>query len=179
MLLGILLILGLVFLDQITKYFAQTFLAGSPDVVFIPGLLEFGYYENAGASLSLFQGQQLLFAVVTVIALGAGGYLFSRTDFKEKRIFSLAVVFFIAGTLGNAIDRARFAYVIDFLHFPFLTPILNLIGLSNFYNNIADLVLSAAIVLFAIDLFIIDPKRSKEKAAAIQEEEESLSNDTN
>ena len=51
----------------------------------------------------------------------------------------MAIVFFIGGTIGNAIDRALFGYVIDFMHFPFLTPILNLFGVNNFYNNIADI----------------------------------------
>jgi hypothetical protein len=48
------------------------------------------------------------------------------------------------------------------MHFPFLDGLLNAIGLSNFYNNWADMFLSAAIVLFSIDLFILDEKRKKE-----------------
>jgi signal peptidase II len=49
------------------------------------------------------------------------------------------------------------------MHFPFLDGILNAVGLSNFYNNMADMYLSAAIVLFTLDLFIFEEKRKKEQ----------------
>ena len=107
--------------------------------------------------------------LVTVVALGIFGYLFTEADFKHKKVYSIAITMFIAGTLGNAIDRSFLRnlqgdpYVIDFLHYPFLTPILNLVGLNNFYNNLADMYLSLAIVLFAIDLFIFEPKRKKKE----------------
>jgi len=166
MLIGAFIILFSIILDQLTKQLAQAYIpaiiAGQQgNIVIIPKVLELSYYQNSGASFGILEGQQLLFMVITVIALAIFGYLFTDVNFKTKKVYSLSIVFFIAGTLGNAIDRALFGYVIDFLHFPFLTPILDLFGSSNFYNNIADIVLSAAIVLFAIDLFIMEPKRKK------------------
>jgi signal peptidase II len=162
MLFGIILIFIFTTIDQITKYLSQHFLMGRiENVTLIKHLFELGYYENTGASLGILDGQILIFMIITLIALGIFGYLFLDVDFKHKKVYSLSIVFFIAGTLGNAIDRALLGYVIDFMHFPFLSIILNPLNISNFYNNMADMYLSAAIVLFFIELFFLESKRKK------------------
>lgn len=167
MLFGILLILIFVGIDQLTKQLAANLLQNLlADLPVIPYLFSLNYHENTGASLGMLQGQMVFFMIITFIALVIFGYLFVSVDFKTKKTYSFAMVFFIAGTLGNAIDRALFGYVIDFMHFPFLDFILNPLNVSNFYNNLADMYLSAAIVLFFIDLFILDPKRKKREIHA-------------
>ncbi len=162
MLYGIILMFILVGIDQASKQLAFHFLANpTASKTVIPYVLEFSYHENTGASLGILDGQMILFMVITVFALMIFGALYVSSDFRTKRVYSYAIVLFIAGTIGNAIDRALLGYVIDFMHFPFLSYILNPIGISNFYNNMADMYLSVAIVLFFIDLFFIDPKRKK------------------
>ena len=162
MFLGFILIFILIGIDQITKYTAQFFLAGTVEhVKWIPGLFELSYHENTGASLGMLDGQILIFMVITIIALGIFGYLFLDVDFKHKKVYSISIVLFIAGTIGNAIDRALLGYVIDFMHFPFLSYLLTPLNISNFYNNMADMYLSLAIVLFFIDLSILESKRKK------------------
>ena len=159
MLLSAIMIVIFIMFDQITKYLASTNLPlNGPNVTWIPHLFEVSYHQNPGMSFGALEGQQFLFMIATIVALGIFGYLFLSTDYKNKKVFSLSIVFFIAGTLGNAIDRALFGYVIDFMHFPFLDYLL---GNSNFYNNWADMYLSAAIVLFTLDLFIFDERRKK------------------
>jgi signal peptidase II len=164
MLISLIIIIVSLGIDQLTKYLARTMIAlNAPNITVIPKLFELSYYKNTGMSFGLLEGQQLIFMISTVIALGIFGYLFTSSNYKNKKIYSISVALFIAGTLGNAIDRSIFGYVIDFMHFPFLDGILNAIGLSNFYNNMADMYLSAAIVLFTLDLFIFEEKRKKEQ----------------
>ncbi len=168
MLIGAIIIIFSILIDQVSKQVAQTYIPqlinGSHDnIVLIPKLIELSYHQNTGASFNIFDGAQLFFMLITIVALVIFGYLFLDSNFKTKKVYSISIALFIGGTLGNAIDRALFGYVIDFLHFPFLTPILDLVGISNFYNNFADIFLSAAIVLFAIDLFVFDPKRKKKE----------------
>lgn len=151
-------------LDQLTKQTARFFLYDSvtesvETKTVIPYLLRFSYHENTGASFSSLQGETNLFLVVTIIALAIFIYLLKDVDFKVKKVYSISLIFFIAGTLGNFIDRMLFGYVIDFMQFPFLEYPLVLVGLNNFYNNFADMYLSAAIVLFAIDIFFLEKKR--------------------
>lgn len=157
---GMLFIFILVSLDQLTKYISQGLYQGQ-DFTLIPFVLEIGYAENRGMSFGLLQDQTLLFMVITVIALAMFLYLYKDISFINKKVYTLAIVLFIAGTLGNAIDRLVLQYVIDFMHFPFLEWPLSVVGLPNFYNNFADMYLSLGIVLFAIDLFLLEKKREK------------------
>ncbi len=164
MLISLIIIIVSLGIDQLTKYLARTMITlNAPNITIIPNLFELSYYKNTGMSFGLLEGQQLIFMISTVIALGIFGYLFTSSNYKNKKVYSISVALFIAGTLGNAIDRSIFGYVIDFMHFPFLDGILNAVGLSNFYNNMADMYLSAAIVLFTLDLFIFEEKRKKEQ----------------
>jgi len=163
---GVLLILGFIFIDQITKIFAFNAQENlDPNVIIIPSILELSYTPNYAASLGLLSGsdyKELIFVIVTIFALGLFGYFFKDVDFKSKKLYSISIVFFIAGTLGNAIDRLFRGFVVDLLHFPFF-DFLSRVGLSNFDNNIADILLFFAIFMFAIDIFFIDPKRNKLK----------------
>lgn len=170
MLLAYILIIIFTAIDQITKQLARAYIMPlTSDVVWIPNLLELSYHENDGMSFNMLSGEQGIFFVVTIFALIIFGYLFKDIDFKKKKLYTLSVIFFIAGTLGNGIDRLIYGFVIDFLHYPFLDTPLSWVGLNNFYNNIADMLLSAAIVMFAIDLFIFDPKRQKKERIAHEE----------
>ena len=162
---GLIIIIVIIIFDQLTKRLAAAMVPEGHSIIAIRGLLEFGYHKNFGISFGLLAGQQLLFALITIIALTLFGYLFLDVDFRQRKVYSIAISLFIGGTFGNAIDRALLGYVIDFLHFPFLTIPLSWVRLSNFYNNIADLALSAAIVLFLIDIFIFEPKRHAKKEA--------------
>lgn len=161
---GVLIIIVSLIFDQLTKQLAVFYLYQDgivKRVVAIPRLLELTYVENPGASFGFGEGLMWLFYVVTLIALGIFIYLFKDIDFKTKRIYSISVSLFIAGALGNFIDRILFGFVIDFMHFPFLVTLIG--DLGNFTNNWADMYLSLAIVLFAIDIFFLEPKRLKKE----------------
>lgn len=157
---GMFYIVLLIFFDQVSKHLSKA-LYQDQDFTFIPFVLEFGYAENRGMSFGLLQNQTFLFMVITVLALAMFIYLFKDISFENKKIYTLSIVLFIAGTIGNAIDRLFLRYVIDFMHFPFLEWPLSLIGLPNFYNNFADMYLSLGIVLFAFDMLFLEKKRVK------------------
>lgn len=159
MILGSILIILLTLFDFLSKRLAQFYLKNPlKDVVVIKNLFELSYYENKGASLGILEGQMIFFMLVTGLALIIFFYFFLSVDFKHKKTYSIAITLFIAGTIGNAIDRISLGYVIDFMHFPFLSYILNIFKLSNFYNNMADMYLTAAIILFIFDLFFLSKK---------------------
>lgn len=171
MLIGFIIIILTLGFDQLTKYLASTLIPlNSPHIVWIPGVLEITYSQNTGMSFGLLEGRQGLFMLATVIALAIFGYLFYYSDFKHKKVYSIAMALFISGTLGNAIDRALYGYVIDFMNFPFVDTFLNFFKLPGFTNNWADMYLSAAIVLFALDLFIFEEKRKKKEVAKPHED---------
>lgn len=169
MIIGIIIIISTLLFDQLTKILAYNYFdpvhnsvgtvisLAHENFTLIPSVLEIGYYENTGSALGSFDGAYLLFFIVTVVALIFFGYLFTKVDFKKAKIYSISISLFIAGTLGNAIDRAVRGFVIDFMNFPFIDWI------ASFHNNWADMWLSTAIVLFAIDTIFLEHKRQSKK----------------
>lgn len=162
MLLGYILIIILIGFDQLVKFLSLLFKSDTTSLikVLIPEVLEFHYIINEGASFGMLEGKQGLFALITVISLLIFGYLFTFVDFKKKKVYSISVILFIAGTFGNAIDRLfRGGGVVDMLNMPILNNILSVFNISPFIFNLADVYLNFAIVLFVIDLLFLEKKR--------------------
>lgn len=154
MLIGIIIIVSLIILDQVSKHLAVYLLVEGASKVIIPKLLTFQLIYNPGASFGILKGESLLFVVITVIALLIFGYMFTDSDFKVKKVFSIAISLLIAGALGNAIDRIFIAKgVIDFIHVP-LVPIFATFNFADAYMNIG-------IVLLFIDMLFLERKREK------------------
>ena len=155
MVLSYILIVGLIIIDLVTKLiFSNSFNVGEV-VTVIPNVLNVGYVQNTGASFGLLEGQQMLFFLITLVALILFGYFFSKSNWQDKKVYTIAFILLISGTLGNAIDRLLYGYVIDFVQMPFL-PI---VGATIF--NIADVLLNAGVILLFIEMLIMDTMRQK------------------
>jgi signal peptidase II len=46
--------------------------------------------------------------------------------FKDYVFFTICLSLIFGGAIGNIIDRIRFGYVIDFIHFNFFSPVFNI-----------------------------------------------------
>ncbi len=115
----LLIVVLAVALDQITKYFAKLYLEGRTAYEIIPNFFSFDYVENRGAAFGIMQGKHIFFYVVTFIAIAIILYIFI-TEFNTLAIYEKVFLsFFLAGILGNFIDRAFRGYVIDFISFKF------------------------------------------------------------
>lgn len=166
MLLGYLIIILLVFFDQFIKYLSIIFQNDSTSLikVLIPNTLEFHHIVNKGASFGMLENRQGLFALITIISLLIFGYLFKDINFKKRKVYSISVILFIAGTFGNAIDRLfRGGGVVDMINMPILNDFLSIFNIQAFIFNIADLYLNLAIVLFIIDILFLEKKRADDQ----------------
>lgn len=115
----LLIVVLAVALDQITKYFAKLYLEGRSAYEIIPNFFSFDYVENRGAAFGIMQGKHIFFYVVTFIAIAIILYIFI-TEFNTLAMYEKVFLsFFLAGILGNFIDRAFRGYVIDFISFKF------------------------------------------------------------
>ncbi len=101
----------LIFADQATKFLARFFYTGK-EILIVDNILRISYVENRGISFGLLQGQNLLFIIVTTIALLFFGYLYLKIDFKSKKLYSISVILFLSGTFGNALDRIFMALLL-------------------------------------------------------------------
>lgn len=122
-----LLVLILIILDQITKYFAMLYLQPIGSFPIIPDIFEFAYVENRGAAFGILQNQRWLFIGITFIVIGIMIYYYFRIPNEKKyRWLQLSFILIISGAVGNLIDRIRFSYVVDFFYFKLIDfPVFN------------------------------------------------------
>jgi signal peptidase II len=119
---GWLLLLSLLVIvaDRVTKWLASTRVEMGNSVTVIARVFAISHVENPGAAFSLFNDSSspervrwmllifsLLAAVAMLVALLKLGRRITAT--------TVALALILGGALGNAYDRLRFGYVIDFL----------------------------------------------------------------
>lgn len=142
-----LLLAILVFIDQITKYFADLYLKDNLPIQIIEGVFELNYLENRGAAFGMLQNQKFFFVFIAIIILAVIVYVLFKTPNQKKYVkLHIALVCVAGGAIGNMIDRLRLDYVIDFLYF-------SLINFPIF--NVADIYVTlSAIYLVILLLFV-------------------------
>ena len=136
----------LVFLDQYTKYLAETFLKPKGYVTVIPGVLELRYLENRGAAFGMLQNRQWIFVVFAICCVILCCWYVFRLAAEDRHLASAVCLSVLAaGASGNLIDRVARGSVIDFIYF-------SLIHFPVF--NVADICVSVStIVLVFLVLF--------------------------
>ncbi|MFI5011435.1 MAG: signal peptidase II [Hyphomicrobiales bacterium] len=117
--LGAALAVTTVILDQLSKFYLLRALRlpGERSPVVIAPFLDLSFVWNHGISYGLFQqdsefGRWILVGL-SVAAVCAIGVWLSRT---QSRMTGVALGLIAGGALGNALDRALYGAVIDFLH---------------------------------------------------------------
>lgn len=144
---GILITLLLVAVDQVTKYFASAYLAGTSGIKIIPGVFELFYLENRGAAFGMFANQQWFFILIAIFMVIAAAYIYLRLPAsRHYGILRFVCILIAAGAVGNMVDRMLHRYVIDFLYF-------SLIDFPVF--NVADCYVCIGAVLGVILLFTL------------------------
>jgi signal peptidase II len=136
----------LVFLDQCTKYLAETFLKPKGYVTVIPGVLELRYLENRGAAFGMLQNRQWIFVVFAICCVILCCWYVFRLAAEDRHLASAVCLSVLAaGASGNLIDRVARGSVIDFIY-------VSLIHFPVF--NVADICVSVStIVLVFLVLF--------------------------
>lgn len=135
----------------------------------IPGWLHFKVTVNEGAVFGLGQGNQTLFAIVSVAAIGFLVYLFATSGKRHFYQFLLGML--LAGVLGNLYDRMVFHYVRDMLYaLPGRTWPNSNREIFPWIFNVADSLLCVGVGLMVLySFFVHDPKQApakKEESAA-------------
>ena len=140
------LLLALIILDQITKSVTENWLGYRNSYEVIENFFWIYILHNTGGAWSLFTGMSGLFMIVPPLAFAFMLYFYLKSD--EKRIlFRSALIFLMAGTLGNYIDRVMVGYVRDFLSF-------NIFGYMFPVFNVADISLNIGVGLFILETLL-------------------------
>jgi signal peptidase II len=164
--LGLTLLLGIVALDQLSKYWVINHLR-LPEIgkIEISGIFDLTMVWNYGVSFGALKADAVwerwaLVGLSAVIATIFTVWLMRAT--RAQTIVALSLV--IGGAIGNMIDRIRFGAVADFLdfsalHFPWVF-------------NVADSAITVGAILLAIDMVLNpdDPPQSRQKGDASKDE---------
>lgn len=166
-----LLIAGvLILIDQLTKlYISNNYELYAPRNEIIDGFFGFKYVQNTGSAFSMFADKdwgQTFFKILTPIALVAYALLYIFAGRKYK-FLPIGIIFTLAGTVGNYIDRLIYNYVIDFISFTFF-------GWDFAIFNVADVFLCVGIGMILIHYLFLDKEsifKFKKKDDEVKEQE--------
>lgn len=160
--LGLTLILGVLALDQLSKYWVINHLR-LPEIgkIEVSGIFDLTMVWNYGVSFGALKADAAWerWALVGLSAIIATIFAVWLTRAQRSHTI-LALSLVIGGAIGNMIDRIRFGAVADFLdfsalHFPWVF-------------NVADSAITVGALLLALDMLLNpdDPPQSKQKAQA-------------
>ena len=170
MIVWILIIAGVVLLDQLSKWLVVEFLSRETPFVIIEGILRFKYSENRGAAFGSFDEQRWVFMVASIVGIiGMSIYLFKFSPKSKLACSALSMI--IGGGIGNMIDRTLRTgeifegenVVVDFIDFYAFPDLWNAIF------NVADSFVCVGAGLLILWCIIATVQESKaEKLAKAQ-----------
>jgi signal peptidase II len=109
----------LVVLDQWTKYLAVEHLTYRERVPVVPGFWDWNLTHNTGAAFSFLANaggwQHGFFIGLALVISALLAFWLLRTPRNDWRT-AVPFALIVAGACGNVIDRVRFGYVVDFIH---------------------------------------------------------------
>ncbi len=109
-----LIVLFLIVLDQLTKYY----FFGKQIILF--EYFSFRFISNTGATFGIFKGYNLLFIFISIFII-----ILLLCYYKKFKNNPIALNLVLAGAIGNLIDRIFRGYVVDFIDLKFW-PVFNL-----------------------------------------------------
>ena len=160
-----LIALLVVALDQLTKYFAVTYLMPVGKVEVIKGILNFTYVENPGAVGGIFADSPWVFNIITVLSVVGISVAIYIGKFNKSKWMTSALALIVGGGIGNLIDRFfRVSadgthFVVDFIDVVFI-PVWKLVF------NIADsfvVVGCIMVMLYCLREILLEFKAKKEE----------------
>lgn len=163
MLIWLMIMAGVIFLDQLTKWLTVINLDLGETFPLIEGVFHFTYVRNTGAAFSIFNepNQRWIFMSISSVAIVAL-FIYLWINRKGNKLLCVAMSFIIGGGIGNMIDRCLLKYVIDMLDF-------RLINFAIF--NVADSFVCVGVGLFALAVILEEVKEmKKEKDAKLAEQ---------
>ncbi|MDU7966485.1 MAG: signal peptidase II [Paeniclostridium sordellii] len=141
----ILIIIGLIAIDQISKYVAVNYLANIGSIPIIKNIFHLTYVENRGAAFGMFQNNQIIFIVVAIAACVFGLYYLYKKDLNI--LGKSAIILIISGALGNLIDRIRLGFVVDYFDFRVIW---------DYVFNVADVFVVVGTILLCVYIIFFE-----------------------
>ena len=108
------IILGGIFLDQLTKWLVVKYMDMYESIPLIKNFLHITYTTNAGAAFGMMDGEagRAVFITISVLAiLGFLAYLY--LGHADNMLYGVSLAMVISGGIGNMIDRWGFGFYVN------------------------------------------------------------------
>lgn len=150
--------LGIVALDQWTKYLVVANIPMFGHVDAVPGLFHLTYVQNTGAAFSALEGAQWLFAIIFVVLTVAIFYEYFKKPLPFTKFERWMIAAVYGGGIGNMIDRVRFRYVVDMIAVDFMDFAV---------FNVADAFITCGCIALVVSLVFFNKKFWKDEKNGI------------
>lgn len=147
----LIIVITILFLDQLTKFLIVKNLALGNSIPVINGIFHLSLVHNKGAAFGILKNQVSFLIITSLFTIIL--FYFALKDNKHKIFYCLSLSLILAGALGNLIDRVCFGYVIDFIDFR-IWPVF----------NIADSVITIGAVMLGWAILTSKEERVSHKA---------------
>ena len=144
------IILLLIGLDQLSKIWAINDLKAIGSIPIIQNMFHLTYVENRGAAFGMLENNQIIFIIVALVASIFGLYYLHTK--KINLIGKTGIILIISGAIGNAIDRLRLGFVVDYFDFRIIWE---------YVFNIADVFVVVGTILLCVYIIFYEEKSNK------------------
>lgn len=159
-------LLGIV-IDLASKQRIFSWLAGQPNFVLIPNVLQLQLAWNPGAAFSILSNQKWVLLALTSTLILAMVWYYLHVWRTARATLLIALALLMIGAVGNLYDRLLYQHVRDFIDF---MPNIPLIGHWAVFN-VADICITIGVSLYVIHLLFLDkPVKQNSHGQAVSSE---------
>ncbi len=109
----------LVAIDQLIKYYVELNLQPISVKPMIPGFIQLHYHRNDGAMMGFLDGETTTVTILALICM-IGLFILMFTDLVKTKLDYICLVMIATGGIGNIIDRIFRGYVVDYIEYLFI-----------------------------------------------------------
>lgn len=153
--LPLIILLSFIILDQVLKTVCKNLYEnhGWLQTRVIDGFFYFRYTMNTGASYGFLANKpwaQTFFICLTSVLLPLFAVYYAYATKRNYTFLKYALIFVMAGTIGNFIDRIAYGGVVDFLNL--------VINGNNVFGifNVADVYLTVGVIMLLVYYLFVD-----------------------
>ena len=96
----LLLVLFIILLDQIIKYFVSTNMFLGQSIPVLPQIFHLTYSQNPGAAFGILENQRYLFILIAAVLIVAVIYFYKKI-IQLSKLFQVGIALLFGGAIGN------------------------------------------------------------------------------
>ncbi|MBR3791346.1 MAG: signal peptidase II [Clostridia bacterium] len=128
-----LIVVLIIAVDQLSKYWVVNNIGMRDSVSVIPKVIDFVYVKNTGAAFSFLSDKNYGIVILSIISVlfSVGVILFMIKYRPKNKLLSVSLALMLSGAIGNVIDRIFRGYVVDFIEMIFIDfPVINIADIA-------------------------------------------------